>query len=277
MKNILIPTDFSENANNAIDYALQLHKNEKCVFHILNTYVPEIIHSRFMASSTVLIDGIETESKTQLQRTLRIIKKQYPDELYEFNIISSFEILTNKMVEIVENKDIDLVVSGTKGMSSIKQVFMGTNTVKMIKTIKNCPLLGVPENCTYTKPINIALATDLKRSFSTLALNSLLDIAKRFNATIHITHIQTKTKLDKIQQANLKILEDYLSNTQYKIHFLTSYAYKSEVINDFSNENESNMLALVYNEHGYLENLMREPVVKNIVNYSSVPILVLPC
>jgi len=277
MKNILIPTDFSENANNAIGYALQLHKNEKCVFHILNTYVPEIIHSRFMASSTVLIDGVETESKTQLQRTLRIIKKQYPNELYQFNIISSFEILTNKMVEIVENNNIDLVVSGTKGMSSIKQVFMGTNTVKMIKTIKNCPLLGVPENCTYTKPINIALATDLKRSFSTLALNSLLDIAKRFNATIYITHIQTKTKLDKIQQANLKILEDYLSNIKYKIHFLTLYAYKSEVINDFLKENESNMLALVYNEHGYLENLMREPVVKNIVNYSSVPILVLPC
>lgn len=276
MKNILVPTDFSENAGNAIDFALQLHKNEACVFYILNTYIPEIIQSRFMASSTVFVNGVESESKARLQQTLRTIKKKYPEEHYQFKAISSFEILANKMVEIVESKNIDLVVSGTKGLSGMKHVFMGSNTVKMIKSIKSCPLLAVPQNCSYANPTHIALATDLKRSFSAIALNSLLSIVKRFNATIHVVHIRTKKDLDKIQQANLKILQDYLTNVKNKVHFLPAYDQKTDIINNFLNENMANMLALIHNEQGYLESLMHEPVVKNMVGPSSFPILVLP-
>ena len=52
MKKILLPTDFSDNANNAISYAVQLYKNEKCNFILLNTYTPIIYQVEFLQASS---------------------------------------------------------------------------------------------------------------------------------------------------------------------------------------------------------------------------------
>ena len=78
MKNILVTTDFSENAWNATLYALELFKNEVCVFHLLNTYTPAIASSRFMAASIdggVLENGAQVSSKRGLQNMVERIRK----------------------------------------------------------------------------------------------------------------------------------------------------------------------------------------------------------
>ena len=48
MKHILLPTDFSDNSWNAITYAIQLFKDEACVFFILNTYTPIIYNVEYV-------------------------------------------------------------------------------------------------------------------------------------------------------------------------------------------------------------------------------------
>ncbi|WP_281542184.1 universal stress protein [Maribacter aestuarii] len=78
MKNILIPTDFSENAWNAIVYALKLFKDEECKFYLLNTYTPAIASSRFMAASFdggVYANTAHEFSENGLKRTIAKIKK----------------------------------------------------------------------------------------------------------------------------------------------------------------------------------------------------------
>ena len=49
-KNILIPTDFSENAWNALSYALNLFKDEKCTFYLLNAY------QKYQLTTDILMD-----------------------------------------------------------------------------------------------------------------------------------------------------------------------------------------------------------------------------
>mgnify|MGYP000515948103 CR=1 FL=1 len=69
------------------------------------------------------------------------------------------------MKEIVEKKKIDYVITGTKGASGFDEVFLGSNTVRMIRAIRECPILAVPENYEYTKTKRIGFATDFKRNF----------------------------------------------------------------------------------------------------------------
>ena len=69
MKNILLPTDFSDNSWNAIQYAVELFKDEKCNFFLLNTYTPIIYNVEFMEVNTAkfgLIDAMRETSKNNL-------------------------------------------------------------------------------------------------------------------------------------------------------------------------------------------------------------------
>jgi nucleotide-binding universal stress UspA family protein len=154
MKNVLLPTDFSDNAWNATKYAIELFKDEECVFHLLNTYTPAIANSRFMAtslSSGQLEDGVHGNSERGLKNVLNKIDKTKKNPRHSFKTISSFSLLVDEIKEIVEKERIDLIVTGTKGASGLDEVFMGSNTVRIIKSIKNSPVLAIPQYFEYKK------------------------------------------------------------------------------------------------------------------------------
>ncbi|MEO9893998.1 universal stress protein, partial [Aurantibacter sp.] len=126
MKNVLLPTDFSENALIAAKYATQLFDNEECKFYFLNVYTPSIVHSRFLAetkSKTLVSENESKLSKQGLQKALKEIKKLNFNKLHNYEAISSFDFLTQKIIETVESEKIDIIVSGTKGASGYKEVF----------------------------------------------------------------------------------------------------------------------------------------------------------
>ncbi len=279
MKNILLPTDFSENSSNAVAYALELFKKQECNFYLLNTYTPAIAHSRFMAETLRGSDLSENECKTSetgLQKTIESIRSMTNGSDHHFEAISSFDLLTHKVAETVKHKNIDLIVSGTKGATGYKQVFIGTNTLRMIKTVKDCPIIAVPEKYSFSTPKHVAFPTDFKHSFSADILGSLLKIAYRFGSEIHIVHINEDERMDKFQESNRSTLMEYLAPVSHNIRFMPHFSSKSNVIAKFLEEQEIDMLALVYNEHGYLDRLMREPVVANMAYHCKIPLLVLP-
>ncbi|MEC8830812.1 MAG: universal stress protein, partial [Bacteroidota bacterium] len=136
MQKILIPTDFSENAWNAIDYAMQLFRNRRCTFYLLNTYTPVIPSSRFMAKmidGVRIVDAVRENSEQGLSRTVERIKTKYGNPNHSFETISSFNLLVEEVKDIVDTFGINLVVTGTKGASGVDEVFMGSNTVRIIK------------------------------------------------------------------------------------------------------------------------------------------------
>ncbi|WBU88233.1 universal stress protein [Cellulophaga omnivescoria] len=279
MKNILLPTDFSENANNAITYALELFKKEKCNFYLLNTYVPAITHSRFMAESSktlVVEKNTETSSKNGLKKTIEYIRQKHANPLHSFKTISSFDLLTHEVVDIIKNEHINFVISGTKGITNFKRVFIGANTMHIINAIKDCPVLAIPNNYNFCVPKQLVLATDLKRSLSPEALQALLFITKLYSCTVHILHLKTNVLLDDFQQSNLKIVQNCLASAPLKLHLLPYYANKSEIISRFIKDHAIDTLALVYNNRSYLEELIQEPVVENADYHTKIPLLVLP-
>ena len=185
MKNILLPTDFSDNAWNATRYAIELFKDETCVFHLLNTYTPAIASSRFMAASAMsgqLEEGAHGNSERGLAKVLDRIHNTYDNPNHSFKTISSFSLLVDQIKEIVETEGIDLIVTGTKGASGLEEVFMGSNTVRIIKSVKNCPVLAIPQNFNFQKPSEIAFATDFNRFYSESELQPMIDLAKTFEA-----------------------------------------------------------------------------------------------
>lgn len=279
MKKILLPTDFSSNSLNAAKYAIELFKEEECEFFLVNTYTPAFVNSRFMASAVhggLAEDGVQTASQQGLEETLDYINAHFKYPKHHFQTISSFNLLTEEMKEIVENEKINLVVTGTKGASGFDEVFLGSNTVRMIKSIRECPILAVPENHGYIQAKRIGFATDFKRNFSLEVVEPLIKLAKSNNASIHVMHINEKESLSKCQESNKKILQEYLNEVKYTMQRMPYFASKTDVITFFIEDSKIDLLAMIYYRHGYLEELVREPVVKRMAFHSEVPLLILP-
>lgn len=279
MKNILIPTDFSENAWNAIQYAIALFDKEQCAFHLLNTYTPTIAHSRFMASTVSggMEDVTRRNSDRGLKTVLARIRNTYDNPNHSFKMISSFNLLVDEVKEVVEEQQIDLVVMGTKGASGLEEVFMGSNTVRIIKSVKNCPILAVPEHFEFATPNEIAFATDFNRFYTHSELRPLIDMANAFDAVIRIVHVQYEIKaLSELQQFNLSMLRKYLGDLEHYIHTVSELNSVSKTLEVFAQELDIHLLALLNYQHSYMERMTREPIVRRVAFHTQIPILVIP-
>jgi len=280
MKNILLPTDFSENAWNAIKYAIELFKKEECIFFILNTYTPSIVNSRFMATSSstaISEDGVRLQSKRGLKEVLKRIKSTYNYPNHSFKTISSFSLLVDEIKELVSEENIDLIVTGTKGASGLEEVFMGSNTVRIIKAVKNCPVLAIPQHFEFATPDEIAFATDFNRFYTESELRPLLKIANAFDAAIRIVHVQHEIKaLTELQQFNLSMLRKYLKDVEHYVHTVSELNSISKSLEVFTSELDIHLLAMLNYQHSYMEKMTREPIVKRVAFHTQIPLLVIP-
>ncbi|MEB8346636.1 universal stress protein [Flavobacteriaceae bacterium KMM 6898] len=280
MKNILIATDFSEDAWNAAKYAIELYKDVDCVFYLLNTYTPAKASGSFMAEALEghnLEDVIKSNSENGLNRIVEQINESIKYPNHSFKTISSFNVLVAAIKEIVNREKIDLIVTGAKGATGLEEVFMGSNTVQIIKSVKNCPVLAIPKDFHFSALSEIAFATDFNRFYTISELLPLVEMAKTFKATIRIVHVQYKIReLTEIQQFNLNMLCKYLNGVEHSIHTVTELNSVSKTLEAFSEDLDIHLLAMLNYQHSLMENLTKEPIVNRLVFHSNIPLLVIP-
>ncbi|MAK35697.1 MAG: universal stress protein, UspA family, partial [Flavobacteriaceae bacterium] len=113
MKRILLPTDFSENAYNAIAYALQLYKQETCTFYLLHTYTPAMISAGSMMDSYSAIT-LQEVAKENADKKMDALKEKleasFKNPKHSLKYATSFNMLISEMELIIEEKGIDLVI-----------------------------------------------------------------------------------------------------------------------------------------------------------------------
>ncbi|MBQ4820946.1 universal stress protein [Aquimarina sp. MMG016] len=279
MKRILVPTDFSNNAYSALFYATRLFQNQPCQFYILNTFDVNtpILTSRIDTSKgDILYQQLARESKDKLTETFHAIVRDTDELDHTFETISVSKKLPETINKTIKIKEIDLVVMGTKGASGAKEIFMGSNTVKVIQKIKGCPVLMVPDEFDFEKPVEIAFPTDFRRFYIEEELKPLIEIASLFNAHIRIFHIHEEEKLDEIQEHNYAALKKYLKDFKHSMHWVFKLSKKTELINTFIQQFSVNMLVMVNYKHSFMEGITHEPVIKKIGFHPIVPFLVIP-
>ena len=89
-------------------------------------------------------------------------------------------------------------------------------------------------------------------------------------------HIQQEEELDSFQKSNRDMLLDYFAPIRTTLHSLPYFASKADVLQHYLEEHEVDMLTMVLYRHGFLEELVREPVIKRMAFHTRIPLLVLP-
>ena len=278
MKHILVPTDFSDNAWNAIKYGIELFRKTKCTFYLVHI---NTIPTYSGAGTSVRTAGedfrqnILKESKLELQNLLdRIAKETTHSIKHTFVPIVLYDFFVDAIKRESENKKIDLIIMGTKGASGLKKATIGSNTGDVITKVK-CPLLAVPEDAKYTDLTEIAFPTDYQLSFEMKVLDTLIEMATMNKAELRILHISKKgEKLSEEQQSNKDFLHDYLVDVDHSFHSLTGTNLETAV-QCFTESRDIDMIAMVAKNLNFFQRILFRPAVEEISYHTKVPFLVL--
>lgn len=274
-KRILIPTDFSKNAWNAIKYAMELYNREYCEFFLLHTY----FHSGFSNENLRIPKPSEAEQgilRRVAERDMAKLKIQmayYTENAnHTFHFMNEFGQFFDILKNTVEKEDIELIILGTRGETDNKDFVFGSNAVNVMEKIRNCPVLTIPGSVTFKDPNEIVFPTSFKTHYKQKELAILVEMAKLTNAPIRTLHVQKGKSLTAAQKENKKLLESILDSVEFTHHQLYDVDLQTAV-RCFVQSRESEMIAIVNKKHHLFGSVFSKPMVKQLGMHTNVPLL----
>lgn len=182
MMNILLPTDFSENSKNAVAYALEFFRDTPCTFHLLHVASPRFEPLNY--GHTSMPENI----KERFDDLLKWVNNIKVNQNHHFSICYKMRYFIEAIREKVTEKNIDLILMGTKGVSNQKEIILGKNTSDVVMKVK-CPTLAISENAVFRPHKEILFPTDYKIRYSAKMLESLKNITRLSNTSIKILEL----------------------------------------------------------------------------------------
>lgn len=278
MKSILLPTDYSENSWNAIEYALNFYKEQECIFYILHVNrLSNVVtnDSPFIPTQDVIEDVYTKPAKKQLRKLLKRILTKFPNnDLHRFYTLTDYNFFIESIRKNVEEKKIDLIVMGTKGATGLKKLIVGSNTGDVITKVQ-CTTLVVPENAKYSEPKEIAFPTDFSLFYNIETLKPITDILDQTKAAVRILHISKKNEtLNSSQSKNKDILADYFLDYRHSFHFLHNKKVE-DAVQCFVESRDVDMIAMVGKNLNYFQQILFHSRIEEISYHTDVPFLVL--
>jgi len=278
MKNILFPTDFSNNSLNAIRYALEIFKNVNCTFYFINIYrIPYATNESLMENDAYQLATIEKDLYESSQKGLGVMidkLKAKSSSNHKFEKLSDYNFFINSVKTTIEDKKIDLVVMGTKGATGAKEIFMGSNTGDVIMKT-DCNVLAVPENATFQRPEEITFPTDFKLIYNKEDLDQLLEIAEEYQSKIRVLLFDEKGKLDDEQKSNKSALTHYFKNIEHSYHTLTNNDFEVALNCFTQSRGNVDMIAIIAKHYNFFQRLFFKPKVEELSFHTKTPLLVL--
>jgi nucleotide-binding universal stress UspA family protein len=276
MKKIVLPTDFSKTAMNAIKYAVKLFEKDLSRFYILNAYQQEVYESDVLITKENLNEVTKTannNSQINLKKTLKQIKKLSPNPKHSYKIMSANNILVDAVDEIVEERDIDIVIMGTNGKTDNSKLTFGSHTLQVLKYVK-CPVLVIPKNYQYTTAKEIVFSTDFSVPYQQRELQFLSDIASADQAQIDVLHVSEMEKISLREEKNKHFIKESFKNN--KTAFITVDGKNiGNTICTYIKNHHTDLLVMTNRKHSFLENILFEDTINKIGLIINIPFFVL--
>lgn len=276
MKTILLPTDFSDNSLNAIEYALNYYKDSVCVFYLLHVNnITTVPVDEFLYTQNVLLDVNTAQTKKQLKEVLKKIHIKFPKQKHHtFYTLTDTNYFINSIRENVEENKIDVIVMGTKGASGLSKYIIGTNTGDVITKVK-CTTLVVPEKAKF-KPIKeVAFPTDFTLTNDLQLLKPITEILDKHKSALRVLNIsKSRSELSDYQQKIKGLLEDYFYYYEHSFHFLTNRKVE-EAVQCFVDSRNIDMITMVAKNLNYFQQILFHSKVEEISYHTDIPFLVL--
>lgn len=261
MKTIVVPTDFSPAAENALSFAAQLAKKINASILLLHVYqIPVSMND--MPVLTVSNDELKTNAEVALDRAKETLQKTVPG--VEITTDTRLGDVTDELDELCKTREVFAIVVGKHGMSGVERVIFGSTTLSVIRHC-SMPIFAVPDKASYHLA-NAALAVDLQHE-ATFPEQKIGRLLEELQVNLHIIHVRNKNEED-VSDRLRRVMPGL--HPQYHMidddHFLHG-------IQAFIREHNIDLLITIPQKHSMMERLFYRTHTTELVQELDIPIL----
>ncbi len=268
IKNILVATDFSNTANNALQYAVKLATKYDAELSIVHAFSIEVLTAR---GKPVLPNPGDVEFNRQkaeemLEKTKMLVSRESSVKINSKAICIYFQA---DFAEAIHGQQADLIIVGNTGLSGWKKIFLGSNAARIIQD-SPVPVLAIPDNANFTPIREIGFAYDGLPFNAIDNLEIIRSFRNSFNANVHIFQI---IENEQMQSPYLSELVDFLPGAQ--LNYVYDNVVESGILKSIE-LNQLDMMVMVPRQRGFFHNLVNGSITKRVAYEISVPLLVIP-
>lgn len=270
MKRILVPTDFSKHAEDALKLAAQIAKKNKSEIFLLHmlelpgqmsdaisggTGIPEVMLFIKKANETLqkikassLLDGISVTANVQFERA------------------------SHGILSFSKKNKIDLIIMGSHGSSGTEEILIGSNAEKVVR-LSDIPVLVIKNDSDKFEAKNFVFASDfsqeIKKSFK-----KMIEFTEIFDANLFLVTICTPNSF-KSTIATEKIMSDFASDfdiKNYSMHIFNDSNIENGILN-FTNSINADLIGLCTHGRTGLAHFFNGSVSEDLVNHTVKPVI----
>lgn len=272
MKNILVPTDFSIESLNAVDYAAEMALSLKASLHILHIYQPPAsAYAELPMPPVQMEENLDSldQRMEELRSRLETITKGEITLKMELRIGN----IRAEIAEVVHQLEPMLVVMGSHGAGKIERWLMGSHTLWASKHLP-CPLIIVPPDVKFKKISKVGLAWNYRPLKDLTPLNRIRDLVKALAAELHVICIM-KNSSDQLSDKLLAEATHFQKEFgELKPHF--SFLVDKDIsrsILEFSVNQKLDMMIVIPARHALLGRMLHHSESRDLAIHSQWPLL----
>lgn len=272
MRTILVPSDFSETAANALEYAAELAIFTQSKIVLFHAYHLPAIVSEVPFVTTAQDFQLEERSNDQLKLIVQELSRKFGSKL-NVEYISSAGLLSDIIPEIAKEKRCDIIIIGTQ-VAIGNNSFFGSKTIEIIKST-HCNVIAVPDKVKFRDIDKIALAFDYETIQNTAVFTSLIEICTLFNSEVLIFNMIDSGFHSAVEKeaAGLK-LEQIFKNIKHTYWF-SEKENIVEAINNFAETNNAVIITMIRRHHTLFQQIFTKSNTKLMALNSHLPLLIL--
>ncbi len=276
MNKIFCPTDFSEQANHAVEAGYYLAKKFNAELALLHVVESEKEMDFNVGGTSASGGGIDDVFFLQLLKTTKEKMEKLVNTLGLSGIKVASDIKIGKPAKIfrdeIKSRQYDLVVMGTKGASGFHEMLIGSNAEKVVR-YSPVPVLAIKEYVKEDNFKNIVYAS-LFQNEEERIISQLLKIQKAFNSTIHLVRINTPNNFQR-DWTTIKVMKKFVE--KFKIENPTFNIFNDTIEEDgiiyFAEEINAGMIAMATHGRTGFAHLLSGSIAEDVVNHSKRPVL----
>ncbi|MBO6879863.1 universal stress protein [Winogradskyella sp.] len=270
MNRILVPTDFSEQAENALKVAAMLARRYNADIYLLHMMEIPMQH---------IDPGAVRSDIPEALFFMKLAHKQF-EELMESDFLEGItvhetvkaDISFNEIKKACKEFDIDLIVMGSHGASGLKEMFIGSNAEKVVRS-SDVPVLVIKNHHASFSIRNFVFASDFKND-NKKTYEQAVKFAELFGAKIHLLLVNTANNFITTYESRTRI-NDFISGQtfeNYTINVHNDTSVEQGILN-FSAEIDADLIGISTHGRQGIAHFFNSSISEDLVNHAKRPVI----
>lgn len=270
MKKILVPTDFSEQAENALKVATQLAKKFDSEIYLLHMLELPLQEMDVMNTPTALPEAMFFVKLAQ-RKFEDLLARDYLKGIKVRDVVKNYPSFTS-VIDTCHELDVDLIVMGSHGTSGFMEMFVGSNAEKVVRT-SDLPVLVIKDRHAEFTIDRFVFASDFKMD-NKETYRQAIEFAKAFDAKMYLVMVNTANNFLSTAEANKRI-HDFINAYDFKnysVHIYNDESVESGVLN-FAQEIDADLIGISTHGRQGIAHFFNGSIGEDVVNHSKRPVI----